>query len=474
MIALALTAPYSQEAEQACLGAMMINPRAFWQVSPLLTGDDFFLTRNGMIFKAIARLMERHDAFDYVLLAEELKAMKVFEDIGGHGYIMKLYNDTPTHAHAVIYAELVKRTAVRRKMLEASDKMKALALNEEINLHDVLASAETTFIALARHRDTSHMVTVGDAMDDTDVLLKERMELYRQNPDYIIGTCTGIRDLDKHLDGLQIGITTLAASTGMGKTAAALSIALNASRIGNQHAEPLPAAVHVFSGEMTQAQINFRLLSMKSGIPMERLMRGELDNREYREYQYARQELTDLHALTFESGKQLTVMEISNRVRELVNSQQLDLFIIDGLMQINGLRVDNSPDEKFQRYQEQSRRDTIEYILNELEYIAMTYKIPFLLTHQVSRATKDRADKRPQINDMAEASFVEWKSSVILGVYRDMYYNTPPNPDDLEYQESEILILKNRHGSTGMVRCIYEAKRTLFANGTLVQVDLNP
>lgn len=468
----ALEAPYSQEAEQATLGALMVNPRAYWQVAPLLLPDDFFLLRHTEIYRAIGRLMEAHNTLDFVLLCEELKAVKKLDDIGGRAYILELINSTADSTIAPVYAELVARTAVRRKMLEASDQMRSLALDESLNLDEALTGAENSFIALARHRETSHRVTMSEAMEATDAVLHERIKLYQKNPNYVIGICSGIYALDKHLDGFQEGITTLAGSTGMGKTALALTIALNASKIGRQHEEPLPASVHLFSGEMTQAQMNFRLLSMKSGIPMERLMRGEMDSRAYNAYQGAKYELADLHALTFESGKQLTVMEIRNRARELVNSQQLDLFILDGLMQINGLAIDERDSKKFKRYQEQKRRDAIEFILNELEYIAMTFKIPFLVTHQVNRAPIGRADKRPQLSDMAEASFVEWKSSVVLGAYRDTYYNPSVNMDDSGLQEAEIILLKNRHGSPGTVKCMYDSKRVVFVNGTVNHADL--
>lgn len=467
----ALDAPYSGEAEEAVLGALMVSPQMYWQVSQILTPDDFFLLRHGTVFRAIGQVMERCNQADYLLVAEELKATKKFEDVGGHAYLMQLINNTPTSTHAPIYAELVAATAARRKMLEASDQMRDLARNQEINLTEALNGAENALIALARHRETSHRFTVGESLETTGDILHQRIKLYQKNPNYVIGVCSGIQALDKHLDGFQPGITTLAASTGMGKTAAALTFALNASITGNQQGDPLPASVHLFSGEMTQTQVDFRLLAMKSGIPMERLMRGELNAQTYNQFLWAKQELNDLHALTFESGKQLNVMEIRNRTRELVNSQELDLFVIDGLMQINGLQMDMNTSKKFQRYQEQKRRDAIEYILNELEYISMTYKIPFLLTHQVNRAAAGRNDKRPQISDMAEASFVEWKSSVILFLYRDAYYN--PVPDNgTGRQDAEIIISKNRHGSPGMVNCLYESKRTLFANGTLVRVDL--
>lgn len=464
--------PFSEEAEQSVLGSLLVNPPAFWQVSQQLTPDDFFLTRHSKIFAAMRQVMERYNTMDFLIVVEELKSMGELQNTGGLQYLVELNANTPTSVHVEIYAGLVAIAAVRRKMLVASDTMRAMALDENINVQTAINGAEAGFIELARHRETSHRISMKDAMETTDAILHERIKLYQKNPDYVIGVCSGVRELDKHLDGFQPGITTMAGSTGMGKTACAMTVALNASKIGNQHEEPLPSNVHLFSGEMTQTQMNFRLLSMKSGIPAERLMRGEMNSTTYNQYQQAKYELDDLHALTFESGKQLNVTEIRNRVRELVNSQQLDLFILDGLMQINGLEINPNDKGRFKRYQEQKRRDAIEYVLNELEYIAMTYKIPFLVTHQVNRAPKDRGDKRPMLSDMAEASFVEWKSSVVLGVYRDSYYNKEVNPRPDGIQEAEIIILKNRHGSPGTVRCIYESRKTLFADGVFGHADL--
>lgn len=464
----ALNAPYSEEAEEAVLGSVLVNPPAYWRVSQLITADDFFLLRHTRIFQAMHRVMERHNTMDYLVVAEELKSMKVFEEVGGHAYLMQLVNNTPTSVHGEIYAGLVAAVAVRRKMMVSADTMRELAMDENINVHEAMDRAEESLIQITRHRETSHCITIKDAMEDTDAVLRERIRLFQKNPNYIIGVCSGIQGLDKHIDGFQPGISVLAGNTGMGKTGAAMTVALNASKSGNQHEDPLPSCVHLFSGEMTQMQMNFRLLSMKSGIPMEHLARGELNQQTYNQYLKAKQELDDLHALTFESGKQLTLPAIRNRVRELVNSQQLDLFILDGLMQI-----DASSGKKPTRYQEQKRRDGIETILNELEVISMTYKIPFLVTHQVNRDPKNRSDKRPQLSDMAEASFVEWKSSVVIGVYRDSYHNREavPRPDGL--QEAELIILKNRHGAPGLIHCLYDAKRTVFINGTLHHADLS-
>jgi replicative DNA helicase len=461
------SAPYSQEAEEAVLGCLMIDIDAVVRVSMLLSVEDFFMLRHQYIYTAILRLHGQQMPIDSLTLAEELSNMRVLEDVGGRIYLIRLMNNTPTSIYAEVYAEMVQRMAQRRRLLEAADSIRALALNEDIALETVLAQSESAVMAISTAREISRRVLVQEVIQDMDDQMIQRMRLHKLNPHYRIGVQTGLDELDEITDGLREGITTLAAATGMGKTGLALTIALNASRKGINREKIAPAHTHIFSGEMTQEQLNYRLLSMKTGIAVRTLERGAINGQEAVQYARAKQELMQ-HALSFESGKRMNILQIRQRVRQLVSQQALNLFVIDGLLEIDDLYMDDTDTKKRRRYMQDKRRDAIGETLKELEDIALSHHVAILLTHQTNRAPAARKDKRPVLSDMAEASFVERKSAVILFLYRDEYYN-----DETEHpNRAEIIVRKNRHGSPGTAMTWFERGRTLFLNHQVKRVDL--
>lgn len=448
--------PFSQEAEESVIGSVIINPGIFASLITFLRAEDFFLLRHNRIWQAFLRLHLRGDVIDYLTTAEELKGMGVLDEIGGYPYLIQIMNSTPTSVHGEYYARIVQRIAIRRNMLEAADKMRELAFDENIGIDEVLARGEMAYHNVMERSETSEVVSMADAMIEMDNTIVERATLYKKNPNYILGVRTGLAPLDTLLDGLHPGITTLGAGTGMGKTALSLTIALNASRAGWFHETLRPAHVHIFSGEMTQEQMNMRLMAIESGIDTQRLSRGAMRDEEFTKYMAAQESLLKTK-LSFESGKRMNVLQIRNRVRQMVNAGQMDMFVIDGLLQIEALKVDMHSGKQQRRYQEEKRRDALEFILNELEDIAMTHKVRFFMTHQLSRNPAARQDKRPVVSDLAEASFVEQKSAVILMLYRESYYD--PSVNEIE---AECIVRKNRHGTIGTVRLAYEAKHTKF------------
>ena len=172
-------------------------------------------------------------------------------------------------------------------------------------------------------------------------------------------------------------------------------------------------------------------------------------------------DLQDNYALSFESLKRLNTTQIRQRVRSLVSCQELDLLVLDGLLQIDDFQGDAG---RGKRYADAKRRDAIENIMNDLENIGLTYNLPILLTHQISRAPATRQNKRPQLSDLAEASFVEQKSAVILFLYREAYYEPVcENPNG-----AEIIVAKNRHGETGTIHAYYDKAYTRFLNADWV------
>ncbi len=220
-------APYSQEAEEAVLGAVMVNPEAFLAVASFLTAEDFYILRHGYIWEALLRISERNDHIDYVTLQDELRAMNRLNDIGGPAYLIHLVNNTPTSIHAEVYGHLVERAAVRRRLLIAADEIKALAMDEQLAIEKVTSEAELRLFSVTERNLRRELIPMRDAIN----AYFERMEHLIQHPDEPLGLPTGFRDLDELLGGLQRSdLLIFAGRPGMGKTSFLLSVALNAAQ----------------------------------------------------------------------------------------------------------------------------------------------------------------------------------------------------------------------------------------------------
>lgn len=464
-----LPAPFSQEAEEAVIGSVLISA---YNVMPQLIGtlkaEHFFLVRHRHLWQTFERLYARNEVMDLTTIAEELRQQNLLDEIGGPAYLIQLLSSTPNSMHAEAYAKLVERTAARRKLLQAADEIRKAAYDENMNIEQVMAKAEGAVSAVQEDRPMQHEPTsIRVAIAEQIGLMKEAIRRHKTNSDYVIGVRTGLSDLDRLLDGLRPGITTLAGATGMGKSAMMLTIAQFAAQKGLLRERESAAQTLLFSGEMTLPQLMTRLISSKTGIPVRDIERGNMTIDEMRLLDNACNDLEENYALSFESLKRLSTSQIRQRVRSLVANRALDLLVLDGLLQIDDLAVDASS-KRARQYSDAKRRDGIENIMNDLEDIGLTYNLPILLTHQVSRASANRQNKRPQLSDLAEASFVEQKSAVILFLYREAYYDAAC----MDPNAAEIIVAKNRHGETGTIHSYYDRQYTRFLNADRVHIDL--
>jgi replicative DNA helicase len=207
-------APYSQEAEEAVLGAVMTNPDAFLGVASFLNAEDFYILRHSYIWEALARISERNEKADYVTVQEELRQTSRLNDIGGAAYLLQLINNTPTSVHAEVYGKLVERAAIRRRLMTAADEIKALALEEDMAIEKVTSEAESRLFHVTERNLRRDLVAMREALSD----YFERIEHLMQHPDEPMGLPTGFRDVDELLGGLQRSdLLIFAGRPGMGK-----------------------------------------------------------------------------------------------------------------------------------------------------------------------------------------------------------------------------------------------------------------
>jgi replicative DNA helicase len=443
-------APFSQEAEEAVIGAVLVDP-AVWLELTFLTPDAFFIVRHRYIWQAMARLAGRQDQIDYLTVQSELRAMGKLQDVGGPTYLLNLVNNTPTSIHAEVYGRLVFRAAARRRLLEAAANLNRLALDEHMALEDVLDGAQQTVISVI---DSTADSRFEHQMPDVVDRMLGRIETAMEDPAQGWALPTGYKDLDTLLaGGLWRGdLVTVAGRPGMGKTAMLLGIAMNTARVG--------VRVGITSLEMNADSLVLRMAAMETGINLQKLRMGNLSRSEWQLVTRAAPGLSKLPIVTNDAPVQ-TIDQIHAQARRWQMMYGLDVLILDylGLLhsadQPRGKRDDN-------RVMEISR------MTRGCKELARDLNIPVVMAAQVNRGPDARTDKRPLLSDLRESGSIENDSDVVILLYRDVVYNdATENPN-----KAEIIVAKHRNGPTDTVVLHYERQLTKFLDARVNKIDL--
>ncbi len=442
-----LQIPASLEAEQALLGAILLEPKAFLNIASFLDGDDFFLKRHEYIWTALSRLQDRNDAIDYVTLTQELQDMSVLDEIGGQAYLTSLVNNTPSSVHADVYGRLVERTAIRRKMLLASDEIRRLAVDEELPIDKVISEAELALFSVSNSQIKREFVPIWDAVSE----YYDEMERLLAAGEGMVGMPTGFKDLDGLLGGLQKSdLVVFAGRPGMGKTSWILTVALNVARRG--------ARVAIFTMEMGVEQMVQRLISMETGIRIQQLRSANISAREHTRFTEAISRISNL-PLFIDDTPSITPIEMRTKCRRLQHEYGLDIVMIDYMQLMSAGKA----------YQN-NRVQEISYISRSLKELARELNVTILSTAQLSRAVEQRQDKRPQLSDLRESGSIEQDADAVMFLYRDEVYN----PDTAEFpNQADVLLSKHRHGPTGTISLYFEKSITKFMDVKMQRVDLS-
>ncbi len=439
-------APYSQEAEEAVLGAVLVNPEAFLGVASFLQVEDFYILRHSYIWEALLRISERNEQIDFVTVQDELRAMTRLNDIGGPAYLLHLINSTPTSVHAEVYGHLVERAAVRRRLLVASDEIKALAMDEQLTIEKVTSDAESRLFHVTERNLRRELIPMRDAINT----YFERMEHLIQHPDEPLGVPTGFHDLDELLGGLQRSdLLIFAGRPGMGKSSFLLSVALNAARIG--------ARILIFTMEMDYEQLVQRFVAMETSINTQKLRTGQITQQEWARFVEATGRLGNLN-IFIDDTPAMTPIQMRTKCRRIAHEYGLDLVIVDYMQLMNGGGG-----------YETNRVQEISYISRSLKELARELNVPLFSAAQLSRAVEQRQDKRPQLSDLRESGSIEQDSDIVIFLYRDVIYNEAtefPNRADL-------IIAKHRNGPTGTISLHFEKSLTKFSDARTTTIDLS-
>ncbi|MDE0131656.1 MAG: replicative DNA helicase [bacterium] len=432
--------PYSREAEESVLGAILLSRDATNKVMEILDTDDFYEPINGLVFEAARRLYNESRAIDVLTLAEELRRTDSLERIGGHERLADLSQSVPNVAHADRYAAIVEEHSQRRRLIEVSQRVTDLAMNLDRTTETVIDQAERMMLEVNDD-------VVEEGLQHVKDLMKSVFDNIENQEDRMPGLPTGLTDLDDKLMGLKPGtFVVVAGRPSMGKSAFAQTLASNTARDGG--------VVALFSLEMSKEEVLTRLLSMVSEVNSSRIRAGVANNLELWDRLLEAGGKIHDWKLYLDDSPEPTVTEIRAKCRRLRYEEGLDLVIIDylQLMPSSGSSGSRNADNRQQEIAEVSR---------SLKGLARELGIPVIGVSQLNRAVELRKDKRPMLSDLRESGAIEQDADIVLFLYRDEYYNQ----DDHRVQNlAEVLIAKHRSGPTGKVLTTFQKEYTLFRN----------
>jgi replicative DNA helicase len=429
--------PHSREAEEAVVGAVLINPEVYYDVAQFLAADDFYIHRNKWIWEAFTRLHEQRIPVDLLTLSEELDRSNLLADVGGSAYITSLINQVPSSLNAESYGRIVEGHSVRRKMITAANKIASIAYNEASTVDDVMNEAEKAVFNVSERRLKHDVLPIRQIMS----IVYDQVDERAKRSDEIFGVPTGFIDLDRLLGGLQPSdLLIIAGRPGQGKSGFLLSVARNAALIHKKH-------VAIFSLEMSNEQVAERLISQETGIDSKRLRTGKLDQTEWPLFTHSIEVLSDTH-IYFDDTPAITPLQMRTKCRRLHMEFGIDLIIVDYLQLMGGdTRNDN-------RVQE------VSHISRNLKVLARELNVPVLTAAQLSRAVEQRIDKRPVLSDLRESGSLEQDADIVMFIYRPDQYEKDTDKQNI----AEIIIAKHRNGPVGSVELIFRSALAKFEN----------
>jgi len=441
--------PHNVEAERAVLGAILINNHAFYRIIGTIDTESFFKDSHRKIFAAMRRLAEQSQPIDILTLRNDLDRQNHLKDVGGGAYLSSLMDVVPDIANVEWYAELVKETAMRRRLILMSNRVMNAATDNANHATEVLNLAEKSLYEIAENSVDKGFVSL-DRITRTNMTAIEQIHSAGK---LLTGIPTGYDRFNEFTSGFQPqDLIILAARPSMGKTSLMMNIAESIALPGKDGSPRAGAqrlySIGVFSLEMSKEQIGLRILSSESGVSNHLIRSGMLSERNWRELAEASARLAK-GKIFIDDTPGMDPLEMRAKARRLKMEAGLDMIMVDylQLMAVKG--------------KVESRQQEISQISRGLKAIAKELNVPLLSLSQLSRRPEQRTgDHRPQLSDLRESGSIEQDADVVAFIYRDEIYNKETEEKGI----AEIIIAKQRNGPIGDFKLVFRNDITKFFN----------
>ncbi|MBQ7152273.1 MAG: replicative DNA helicase [Synergistaceae bacterium] len=437
--------PSNPEAERAVIGAAILSKEALGSAIEILKPDDFADANNRMAFEVLLEMYSSNVAVDLVTFSEALKARGIFERLGGQPYFAELVSVLTTTANVGYHADIIREHAVRRRLIDAGEKIIALSQRTDKTTKDIIEEIERLIYEASQNKSSSEFRHVRELIAPTFVHIEDN---YKNQGAKTSGYPTGFYDIDNYTGGLQNGsLIIIAARPSMGKTAFALNIAQFGGTEKN-----LP--VLIFSLEMPADQLVLRMLAAESEQNLSELNKGDFKTDTFEAVRKAC-DVVARKNIYINDDSNLTAIDFRTRCRRFKTQHpDLGLIIVDYLQLMSvggpGGRTDG-------------RQQEVADISRMLKGVARELNCPVIALSQLSRAAEQRNEKKPMLSDLRDSGAIEQDADIVMLMFREDYYKTG-EPEEEQSNKAEIRIAKNRNGSTGTVQLDFWRECTRFVN----------
>ena len=467
-------APQNVEAEQALLGAILVNNEAFYRVSDFLEPQHFFHPLHQQIYELASNLIRAGKVATPITLKTFLPAdIEIGGGLTVSQYLARVAAEATSVINAGDYGQTIRDLALRRNLIRIGEDMVNAAFDAPVDAapREQIEDAERKLYEIA---ETSRFGSGFQRFAQALTTAVDMAAKAYQREGKLSGLATGLKDLDAKMGGLQASdLIIVAGRPGMGKTALATNIAYNVARAwrgetrADGHMETIDGGiVGFFSLEMSAEQLATRIIAERTGIPSSTIRRGGITERDFEKIKDVSIELQNLPFYVDETGG-LSIAQLAARARRLKRQRGLDLMVVDYIQLLSGSA----------RKSNESRVQEVTEITTNLKALAKELNVPIMALSQLSRQVENREDKRPQLSDLRESGSIEQDADVVMFVFREEYYlsNKEPRPgteEHLKWQtdmalvhgKAECIIGKQRHGPTGTVQLQFDANVTRFGD----------
>ncbi len=457
--------PHNEEAEQALLGAILLNNSVMEQVGDFLRPEHFYYPIHGEIFRAIQALLDRNQVADPITLRDFFDQSDTLKEFGGAEYLINLTKSVISVMNTVDYGRIIYDLFIRRQLLSLAQETvnECRTYDVEVAAVDIVEDVEKKLYNLVTlgqgiHAETTFRDALTQAIETAETAFKR--------DSHIVGVTSGLVDVDRWLGGLHPSdLLIIAGRPSMGKTALATNMAFNAAKAFTFNPAE-GARVAFFSLEMSAEQLATRILASESGISSDKIRRGVIRKEDFPKFVEVSRQINELQ-LFIDDTPGLSLPALRNRARRLKRKHDIGLIVIDYLQLIDAASK-RSQDNRVQE---------VSTITRSLKTLAKELNVPILALSQLSRAVEQRDDKRPQLSDLRESGSIEQDADVVMFVYREEYYEARKEPKDGTeqhsawqkkmneiYNQAELIVAKQRHGPVGTIKLFFDSQLTKFNN----------